>query len=163
MAAIAEREARIYAMTDKEDQAIRLYSKTAKLARKNGNLDMYITDLVFGTDLQRSRGHYRQALANLEMVFDNNELYARPYTRVWARVYRGMARCATGQLSRGLNDLEDCRSAARISGNQQAVAWASLALASCFIFKQVSKVPLLSHSGMFSGSQALYLVPDRFS
>jgi tetratricopeptide (TPR) repeat protein len=32
LARIAEREARIYAMTDKEDQAISLYSKTAKLA-----------------------------------------------------------------------------------------------------------------------------------
>jgi hypothetical protein len=67
------------------------------LARRNGNLDLYITTLVFGSDLHRSRGHYRQALANLEIVFDDNELYARPYTRVWARFYRGMALCATGR------------------------------------------------------------------
>jgi tetratricopeptide (TPR) repeat protein len=132
LARIAEREARIYAMTDKEDQAIRLYSQTARLAQSNGNLDLYITALVFGSDLHRSRGNYHQALANLEKVFDNNELYARPYTRVWARFYRGMALCAIGQLGRGLNDLEGCRTAARMSGNQQAVAWASLALASYY-------------------------------
>jgi tetratricopeptide (TPR) repeat protein len=127
---IAAMQARIYGMSDDEDKAIRLYRRAEASAAKSGNLDLRVTSLVFGSDMLRSRGRYRDALANLARVFDDNELYGRPYTRVWARFYRGMTLCAMGQLGEGLQDLEECRTAATASGNQQANAWASLALAS---------------------------------
>lgn len=127
---IAAMQARIYGMSDDEDKAIRLYRQAETAAAKCGNLDLRVTSLIFGSDMLRSRGRYREALANLARVFDDNELYGRPYSRVWGRFYRGMTLCAMGQLSDGLQDLEECRIAATVSGNQQANAWASLALAS---------------------------------
>jgi tetratricopeptide (TPR) repeat protein len=127
---IAAMQARIYGMSDDEDRAIRLYKRAEIHAEKCGNLDLRVTSLVFGSDMLRSRGRYREALANLARVFDDNELYGRPYTRVWGRFYRGMTLCAMGQLGDGLPDLEACRTAATASGNQQANAWASVALAS---------------------------------
>ena len=123
-------QARIYGMSDDEDKAIRLYRQAEIAAMKSGNLDLRVTSLVFGSDTPRSRGRYRNALANLARVFDDNELYGRPYTRVWGRFYRGMTLCAMGQLGDGLLDLRECRAVATASGNQQANAWASLALAS---------------------------------
>jgi tetratricopeptide (TPR) repeat protein len=127
---IAALQARIYGMSDNEDKAIRLYRRAETAAAKSGNLDLRVSAVVFGSDMLRSRGRYREALANIACVFGDNELYARPYSRVWGRFYRGMTLCATGQLGDGLQDLQDCRAAATVSGNQQAVAWASLALAS---------------------------------
>jgi tetratricopeptide (TPR) repeat protein len=132
---IAAMQARIYGISDDEDRAIRLYGRAEAAAAKCGNLDLRVTSLIFGSDMLRSRGRYREALANLARVFDDNELYGRPYTRVWGRFYRGMTLCAMGQLGDGLQDLEECRTAATASGNQQANAWAALALASylrCF-------------------------------
>jgi tetratricopeptide (TPR) repeat protein len=127
---IAAMRARIYGMTDGEGKAIRLYRQAEIAAAKCGNLDLRVTSLVFGSDILRSRGRYREALADLEKVFDDNELYSRPYSRVWGRFYRGITFCAMGQLDDGLQDLNSCRTAATVSGNQQANAWASLALAS---------------------------------
>lgn len=127
---IAAMQARIYGMSDDEDKAIRLYRRAETAAAKCGNLDLRVTSLIFSSDMLRSRGRYREALANLASVFDDNELYGRPYSRVWGRFYRGMTLCAMGQLGDGLQDLDECRTAATVSGNQQARAWASLALAS---------------------------------
>ena len=117
-------------MSDNEDKAIRLYQRAEGAAEKCGNLDLRVTALIFGGDILRSRGRYREALANIARAFDDNELYGRPYVRVWGRFYRGMILCAMAQLSDGLQDLDQCRTAATVSGNQQAIAWASLALAS---------------------------------
>jgi tetratricopeptide (TPR) repeat protein len=127
---IAALQARIYGMSDDEDKAIRLYRQAETAAARCGNLDLRVTSLIFGSDMLRSQGRYRETLAYLARVFDDNELYGRPYSRVWSRFYRGITLCAMGQLSDGLQDLEECRTAATASGNQQANAWASLALAS---------------------------------
>ncbi len=127
---ISSSQARIFAMTDQEAAALRVYRHTAKLAERVRDLDLRVSAVVFGSDIVRSWGRYRQALADLECVFDDNELYGRPYIRVWGRFYRGMALCASGDLTSGLVDLETCRTAARTSGNEQAVAWACLVLAS---------------------------------
>lgn len=123
-------QARIYSMTDNEDTALRLYRRVAALASRTRNLDLRTTALIYGSDLLRSGGRYHQALIMLTRVFENNELYGRPYTRVWGRFYRGETLCAMGRLRDGLADLETCRASARVSANHQAAAWASLALAS---------------------------------
>jgi len=129
---ISALQARICAVTDDEDSAIRLYRQVAVLAGKIGNLDLRVTALVFGSDLLRSRGLYARALTQLAHVFEDNELYGRPYIRVWGRFYRGEIRCAAGQLADGIADLQSCRDHAQRSANYQAVAWASLALASYY-------------------------------
>jgi ATP/maltotriose-dependent transcriptional regulator MalT len=123
-------QARIHAVTDDEDSAIHLYRHVAALARKTRNLDLQVTALVFGSDLFRSKGLYKQALDKLALVFDDNELYGRPYTRVWGRFYRGETLCAAGQVAAGMADLQICRENAILNGNHQAMAWASLAIAS---------------------------------
>ncbi len=123
-------QARIYAVTDDEDASLRLYRQVATLAGRTRNLDLRTTALLFGSDLLRSRGRYPQALGMLARVFEDNEMYGRPYTRVWGRFYRGETLCAVGQVRDGLADLETCRATARASANHQGAAWASLALAS---------------------------------
>jgi tetratricopeptide (TPR) repeat protein len=127
---IAVLEARIHAVTDDEDAAWRLYNHVASLAGRMRDLDLRTTALVFGSDLLRSKGRYHQALARLACVFDDNELYGRPYTRIWGRFYRGEILCAMGRLHEGLTDLEVCRANAGLHANHQAAAWAALALAS---------------------------------
>ena len=127
---IAALQARIHAVTDDEDSAIRSYREVAALAGRTRNLDLRTTALVFGSDLLRSRGLYHRALAMLALVFEDNELYGRPYTRVWGHFYRGETLCAMGHLAEGLADLESCRESARLNANHQAMAWASLVLAS---------------------------------
>jgi tetratricopeptide (TPR) repeat protein len=131
---------RIYAGTDNERAASREYRRSARLAKMNGDLDTRTTALVFGSDLLRSRGLYHKALEQLAIVFDDNELYTRPFTRVWGHFYRGQTLCATGLLDQGLQDLERCKVTATITGNQQAIAWASLALGSFRRIRSISEV-----------------------
>jgi tetratricopeptide (TPR) repeat protein len=123
-------QARIYAMTDDEDSAMRLYHQVATLAGRTRDIDLRVNSLIFGSDLLHNRGRYHEALARLTLVFEDNELYGRPYTRVWGHFYRGEVLCAMGRVSEGLADLESCRDNARLNMNRQAEAWASLALAS---------------------------------
>jgi tetratricopeptide (TPR) repeat protein len=123
-------QARIHAVTDDEDSAMRLYRQVAALASRTRDIDLRVNALIFGSDLLHSRGRYHEALARLNLVFEDNELYGRPYTRVWGHFYRGEVLCAMGQVPDGLADLESCRDNARLHINRQAEAWACLALAS---------------------------------
>jgi tetratricopeptide (TPR) repeat protein len=128
---------RIHVGTDNERAASREYRRSAALAQKNRDLDARTSALVFGSDVLRSRGHYRQALEQLAVVFTDNELYARPFTRVWGYFYRGQTLCASGQSREGLRDLERCKANSIATGNQQAVAWVSLTLGG---FRRISNV-----------------------
>jgi len=135
---IAAARGRIYTLTGDDAQALRHYRRALTAARRNHDLDMTCSALIFGSDVYRSVGKFRQALAQLDEAFADNELYVRPFVRGWGCFYRGLARCAGGDVAGGLDDLQRCRAVADQSGNGPMLAWALLALSS---YSLVNDVP----------------------
>jgi tetratricopeptide (TPR) repeat protein len=116
---IASLRARMKGMTDDEPGAFRDYSLARRQPRATRDLDSFVTATTFSADMLRSRGRYREALARLDEIFEDNELYARS----WARFYRGAIVAAMGELRGGLAELRKSEDVARGGGNHQAVAW----------------------------------------
>jgi tetratricopeptide (TPR) repeat protein len=127
---IANLRARIHAMTDGKEEAIRDYRRALELAERNHDLDGLVNSLIFGSDPLHSRGRYPEALRRLDRALEDNELYSRPHARLWGNYYRGLVLCSMREVTSGLSELQTCHTAARATGNVQAVAWATLTLGS---------------------------------
>jgi tetratricopeptide (TPR) repeat protein len=127
---IASLRGRMNGMTDNEAGAMRDYAQARRAFRAAHDLDGIVEATTFGSDLLRSRGRYREALAQLAEIFADTELYTRPFARAWAPFYRGATIGAMGDPHAGLADLRQAAATGRASANEQAVAWAELMVAS---------------------------------
>jgi len=126
---IASLRGRMKGMTDDEAGAMRDYARARRAFRSARDLDGIVESTTFGSDMLRSRGRYREALAQLGEIFEDSELYARPFARAWAPFYRGSTVGAMGDPQAGLADLSKAAAIGRASGNDQAVAWAEVMIA----------------------------------
>lgn len=136
---VAAAQGRIRATTGDDAQALKDYGRALSAARQNHNLDLKTSALIFGSDVYRSQGDLRRALAHLDLAFEDNELYARPFTRGWGSFYRGLTRCASGQFAGGFADLYRCRDVAEETGNDSMLAWALLTLSSYSLISALPK------------------------
>lgn len=123
---IAALRGRMKGMTDDEPGAMRDYASARRAFSKASDLDGMVQATTFGSDMLRSRGRHREALAQLAEIFADSELYARPYARSWAPFYRGAIVGAMGDAQAGLADLRQAAAIGRASGNQQAVSWSEV-------------------------------------
>ena len=127
---INDSAARIHTMTGDDAAALKAYRSALAAARATHDVDLTLRTLTFSSDVYRSQGNFNQALRNLDEAFADNEIYGRPFTRGWASYYRGLARCASGDLVRGLPDLDRSRDEGAQTGNYQMHSWALLTLSS---------------------------------
>lgn len=127
----AEREARMKGMTNDEGGALRDYARARRLFDSIHSIDGMIAARIFGADMLRSRGRYREALDMLDEAYTDSALYSRAYWKAWPRWYRGATLASMGQLGDGLAELEQGELLARSGGNNQGIAWMAVARA-CF-------------------------------
>jgi len=110
--------------------AARSYRRAVRAATRNADHGQRLSALVMGADVFRSAGKPLAAIAQLDEAFADNTIYTRPFSRMWGHYYRGLARSASGDLPRGREDLLECLTHARSTGNLQAAAWAQVTLSS---------------------------------
>jgi tetratricopeptide (TPR) repeat protein len=126
---IASLRGRMKGMTDDESGAMRDYARARRAFRRADDLDGYVEATIFGSDMLRSRGRYREALGRIDEVFADAELYTRAYARAWGPFYRGAIRGAMGDIGPGLDDLGQAAAVSEAAGNYQAIAWTKAMIA----------------------------------
>lgn len=127
---IADSRGRIHTAAGDDASALRDYRAALSAARSSHDLDLTFKVLTFSSDVYRSQGNFNRALHNLDAAFADNELYGRQFTRGWTSYYRGLTRCATGDLASGVGDLQACLQDGERTGNHSLRAWALLTLSS---------------------------------
>jgi tetratricopeptide (TPR) repeat protein len=121
--------ARMGVMSDNETRARSDYARARRSALASGDIEAIIGSHVFGGDALRSHGDYRGALRMLDAVFDNNAVFSSERIRGYGYFYRGLTRCAMGDLDKGLPDIERSEHLFTLGHNQLGAAWSAVAAA----------------------------------